>query len=340
MGLTTQLGERGWLPDGVLRAVVRRRLRARIRSIEHDTAAERDELISGLVAEMDQSPLAATADTSPAGSGRYAEELFGPALGRRRKSDCCFWPRGTPDLDAAEEAMLERTCANAGLEDGMEVLDLGWGLCPLALWVVERYPSSRAVAVTGGEGRQLAVERMVRERGLDRVEVVGAGFAELETEARFDRVFAIETFAGTRNYGELMRRIGGWLRPDGRALAQIACHRRWPYLLERGWPEASLWGQGLMPSDDLLYRFQGDLEIEHQWSFSGEHYQRTAEAWLARMDQRHGDILATLEESVAPPLARVWFRRWRILFLVWAEQFGFHRGQEWWVNHYLLRPRG
>ena len=44
--------------------------------------------------------------------------------------------------------MLALTCARAGVEDGMELLDLGCGWGSLSFWLAERYPSARVLAVS------------------------------------------------------------------------------------------------------------------------------------------------------------------------------------------------
>ena len=67
-------------------------------------------------------------------------DLFRLVLGPRLKYSCCHWPAGVASLADAEDAMLELTCARAGVEDGMEILDLGCGWGSLTFWLAERYP--------------------------------------------------------------------------------------------------------------------------------------------------------------------------------------------------------
>jgi len=96
---------------------------------------------------------------------------------------------------------------------------------------------------------------------------------------------------------------------------------------------------GLMPSDSWFYRFQDDLRVTRQWRWSGEHYQRTAEAWLDNMKRNRQELLPILAKIYPGQSPEVWYRRWRILFLAGAELFGARRGQEWWVSHYLFEPQ-
>jgi cyclopropane-fatty-acyl-phospholipid synthase len=74
---------------------------------------------------------------------------------------------------------------------------------------------------------------------------------------------------------------------------------------------------------------------------NGTHYARTAEAWLARLDERREEAVQALESGgLSPAEARLQAGRWRIFFLACAELFGFAGGEEWVVSHNLLRPAG
>ncbi len=341
MGLAIFLAERGWLPDGLVRLGIRRLLAERVRAIETDTESARQAAMSTLIQQLDRSPIALATDSPNRQHYEVPAELFRRVLGRHLKYSCGFWPAGTADLDAAEAAMLERTCDNAGLEDGMDILELGCGWGSLSLWMAERLPASRITAVSNSTSQKAFIDGIAAERGLDNIEVVTADMNDFDVDRTFDRVVSVEMFEHMRNYRELLTRVRRWLRPDGRLFVHIFCHRRYPYLFESrddsDWMATHFFTAGLMPSDDLLFRFDDQLRVERHYAFSGEHYQRTAEAWLRRLDGEREAVLALFREVYGED-HRLWYHRWRIFFMACAELFGFHRGQEWWVSHYLLAP--
>jgi cyclopropane-fatty-acyl-phospholipid synthase len=270
--------------------------------------------------------------------------LFRSVLGRHLKYSCCYWPAGVDSLDEAEAAALEQTCMRADIGNGMSVLELGCGWGSLTLWLGQHYPDSRITAVSNSRSQQAWILEQARLRGLGNIDVRVSDMNVFDTGECYDRVVSVEMFEHMRNYAELFRRIHGWLKPDGRFFMHIFCHRSTPYEFEdRGpsdWMSRHFFSGGMMPSDDLPLLFQDDLVLERRWRWHGGHYRRTAEAWLARMDNGRAEIWPLLENIYGTGQARKWWMRWRIFFMSCAELFGYDNGQQWWVGHYRFRRRG
>jgi cyclopropane-fatty-acyl-phospholipid synthase len=143
-----------------------------------------------------------------------------------------------------------------------------------------------------------------------------------------------------RNYRELFARLSHWLKPDGKFFMHIFCHRNTPYeFLDDGpsdWMGRHFFSGGIMPSDDLPLRFQEHLHLLRRDRWSGKHYEKTANAWLANMDSRKDRILPILTATYGAADAERWFQRWRIFFMACAELFAYNNGEEWFVSHYLF----
>ena len=335
-GAIDRLLDSGMLPDLVLRAGIRRLLRERLRSVDAGEAAKAE-----LVARMRSGPIALHAETANDQHYELPPEFFQAVLGRRLKYSSGYWPEGVDGLDGAEEAMLDLTCRRAGIEDGMQVLDLGCGWGSLSLWIAERYPRCRVLAVSNSEPQREFIESVRDRKGFGGVEVVTRDINAFDPGRRFDRVVSVEMFEHMRNYDLLLRRIATWLAPGGRLFVHVFCHREAAYFYEldgnHDWMARHFFTGGVMPSRDLLPRFRDDLEVVREWKVDGTHYERTLRAWLALMDARREEI-ERIFRGVYGDAAPAWVERWRIFFLACAELFGYRAGREWFVAHYLLRP--
>lgn len=333
--------ETGRLPDSLIRHGIRRLLRERLRHELRGGIEAQQQRLQGLVDELRSSPVALVPDVANEQHYEVPADFFRLSLGPRLKYSCCYWLEGVDALADAETAALEQTCAHAGLADGMDILELGCGWGSLSLWMAESFPGSQITAVSNSTPQREFIERRAAELGVQNLNVVTADMNEFSTDRRFDRVVSVEMFEHMRNYEELLRRIRGWMRSDARLFVHIFCHRSAAYPFEdRGsndWMARHFFTGGIMPSAHLLANFCQDLSVERQWHWSGQHYERTSNAWLAEMDANRDAILSAFQPVYGDDAAR-WFGRWRIFHMACAELFGFHDGDEWFVTHQLLRP--
>jgi len=341
--LALQLTERGVLPDRVVRAGIRRLVRARLAEIDaHDPAAAASRA-EDFAAAMRSAPVALLPHKANEQHYEVPSAFFGEVLGRRRKYSASWWPDGVVDLDAAEEAALAATAERAGLADGQRILELGCGWGSLTLWMAQRFPRARITAVSNSHSQRAHIEAEAYRHRFGNVRVVTTDVAQFRPDARFDRVVSVEMFEHLRNWPEIFRRVAGWLKADGRFFMHVFVHRSTPYAFEErddsDWMARHFFSGGMMPSDDLAPRFQDDLALRARWRWDGTHYARTAEAWLANMDARRERVWPILAQTYGAEHAALWWTRWRLFFMSCAELFAHDGGRQWWVAHYLFERR-
>jgi cyclopropane-fatty-acyl-phospholipid synthase len=328
------------LPDAALRAGIRGQLRARLRQQRRTAAGG---ALEAMVDELRRGPIAT--HTADANRQHYEvpTEFYHLVLGPRRKYSSGLWLRPDDDLTSSELAMLELYVARARITGGERILDLGCGWGSLSLFLAERFPHAEIVALSNSRTQKGHIDTRCAERGIDNVEVVTADINDFVPSGDFDRVLSIEMFEHMSNYRDLLRRIAGWLRPDGLLFVHHFAHREHAYPFDAGaanqWMARHFFSGGIMPSADLLERFPEHMSVARRWNVDGRHYQRTCEAWLARMTLRRDDVMRVLTEAYGAAEARKHYNYWRIFFMACAELFGYREGTEWFVVHALLTPR-
>lgn len=337
------MAERGLLPDWLIRVGIRRLCALRLREERAGDATAAWARFQHCLDALHDSPVAIHTDAANAQHYELPPGFFELCLGKRLKYSSGYFPTGHETLDQAEDAMLALYGERAQLADGQAILELGCGWGSLTLWLAQNFPRSRITAVSNSRPQREFILARCGALGLANVEVITQDVNRLDLEpARFDRCVSIEMFEHMRNYDTLLGKIATWLRPQGKLFVHIFCHRELMYPFETqgedNWMGRHFFTGGLMPCADTLLWFQRDLAIEQQWRLSGTHYEKTANAWLARHDANRDAVMRVLETTYANQ-APLWHQRWRMFWMACAELFGYRDGNEWLVAHLRFAKR-
>ena len=153
---------------------------------------------------------------------------------------------------------------------------------------------------------------------------------------------SIEMFEHMRNWRELLRRVADWLRPNGKAFVHVFSHRTLPYRFEGTWAADRFFTAGLMPSHDLLPRFQEHLNLVGDWIVPGDPLRPHARgvAGESRRPRRATPSRVLIDDGRSESEARRLLGGWRLFLLSTREIWRYRAGNRWLVSHYLLEPRG
>ncbi|MDX2157526.1 MAG: cyclopropane-fatty-acyl-phospholipid synthase family protein [Hyphomicrobiaceae bacterium] len=337
--LATRTIERAPVPDPLTRVGIRALVARASRGI-----AEFGATAEAFAAGMTGAPIARHADAANIQHYEVPSDFFGLVLGPQRKYSCCLYEADAGTLAQAEELALQRTAANAGLADGQSILELGCGWGSLTLLMAQRYPRAHITAISNSRSQRAFIEGRASTLGLTNVRVLTIDMNDLAQPGTFDRVVSIEMFEHMANWRELLGRIASWLAPGGRLLVHVFAHRSHAYRFDDAdaddWIAQHFFTGGIMPSHRLMHQFADILVVEREWQWSGTHYARTANDWLANLDCNEAAARRVLQPVYGADTS-LWLRRWRLFFLATAGLFGHRDGTEWGVSQYMMRrPEG
>ncbi len=334
----------GLLPDFVIRAGIRRFLKQKLDILKRENTQVKENL-ARFVEDLNRLPIAI--NTSDANIQHYElpPPFFKKVLGKRMKYSCAYF-KNAPDrnwqkaLDQAEEDMLDLYIERADIKSGQSILDLGCGWGSFTLYCAQKFPHSNLTAFSNSVSQRLFIESEASKMGLSNVKVLTGDIVEFQSEQKFDRIVSIEMLEHMKNYRLLFKKLSSWLNPEGKMFVHIFSHKDFAYHYDKSdendWMTEYFFSGGTMPCDHLFLYFQEDLIIQKHWVINGVHYQKTANAWLKKMDLYKSELFPFLEETYGKSKCKVWWNYWRVFFMACAELWGYQNGKEWQVSHYLF----
>ena len=336
-----QFSEKGLLPDFLIRLGIQSLLKKRLKSLLNDEDLINLSNKKKFIQNMDSSPIALVPDLANAQHYEIPSEFYNLCLGFHKKYSSCFWDKSTKNLEDAESLSLEITCRHAKLKDGQNILELGCGWGSLSLWMASHYPKSKITSVSNSASQKKYILNEAKKRNIKNLKIITCDMNDFSVKQKFDRVVSVEMIEHMRNHRELFNRISSWLKKNGLFFMHIFVHKSQPYLFkvedDDDWMSQYFFSGGMMPCEDLPLKFQEKMKIINKWKWSGQHYEKTANAWLKNIDSNKNKAMLILNKIYGKNDAYKWFQRWRIFFMACAELWGYKDGQEWYVSHYLFK---
>lgn len=335
--------EKNLIPDLLIRVGIRSLLKDRLEEENKGSLEKNQEHLNKYIESLKNSPIAI--NTSDANEQHYEvpTEFYKFVLGKRMKYSGGLWNKNVESLDVSEEDMLALSVERAEIKNGDSILELGCGWGSMSLYLAEKFPKSKIVAVSNSKTQKEYIDAAAKEKKIKNLTIITQDMNVFTTKDKFDKIVSVEMLEHMKNYQVLFKKISSFLKSGGKFFIHIFSHKDFAYPFEvrdeSDWMAKYFFTGGMMPSHNLFLHFQDDLSIEKQWTVDGTHYGKTSEAWLKNMDKNKSKILPIFEKTYGKENVTKWWVYWRVFFLACAELWDYDDGQEWIVSHYLFRKK-
>ena len=155
--LASELSEKGWVPDGIIRTGIRALLERRLVDIKSGDTQAASQQLHEFMQAMDKAPIAPLPEKANEQHYEVPAEFYRHVLGSHLKYSCGYWGKYTRELDASESLALGLTCEHAEIEDGMKILELGCGWGSLTLWMAKHYPNAQITAISNSASQRAMI---------------------------------------------------------------------------------------------------------------------------------------------------------------------------------------
>ncbi len=252
-----------------------------------------------------------------------SNDFFRLWLDQRMIYSCAYFESPGDSLERAQERKLDYICRKLRLQPGQRLLDIGCGWGGLVIHAVEHF-GVHAVGINLSE-QQIEVARdRIDKAGLqDKAVIELRDYREISASGEtYDAIVSVgmSEHVGRERLPDYFGAAYAALKPGGvflnHAISESVVAR--PDNRDGSFIEHYVFPDGDIPPIPLLLEAAESAGFEiRDLENLREHYALTLRRWLNRLDIRHVEALAFIDEAT--------FRIWR-LYLA-GSAYGFRRGQ-------------
>ncbi len=243
-------------------------------------------------------------------------EFYALWLDKNMVYSCAYFRTGEEDIDTAQEQKLDYICRKLRLQPGERLLDIGCGWGALVIHAAKHY-GVQALGITLSENQYRWANERIRQEGLEglaRVELLD--YREVDDHEGFDKLVSVGMFehVGEEMLPVYFQQAYRLLKPGGVFLNHgIARHANIPW-------QRNTFGDRYVFPDGELEPIWLTLKVAQETGFEvrdveslREHYARTLEHWVRRLEAHHEEALRFVDETT--------YRIWRLFMAGSAYNF-------------------
>lgn len=335
------LADKGLIPDPLIKMGIHYLCYKRLQEIKRQDPEMSLEKSLNLLREHEKYESIAI-ETEAANSQHYEipPKFFELVLGQNLKYSCSIFPNTNSPLTVAENHTLGLYTKRAEIDNNQDILDLGCGWGSLSFFIAKQFPSTNVTAVSNSKDQIEYITNKCKQSNINNITAIKQDVNSLVFDKKFDRVVSIEMMEHVKNHMSLFEKISSWLNDDGKLFIHIFTNIMSSYdfipVDDSDWMSKHFFSGGMMPADNYLLYHQKNLKIDSHWRVNGKHYEQTSKCWLENMDKNKEQILSLFKEVYKDEYI-TFFHRWRIFFMSCEKLFGYNKGREWMVSHYLFK---
>jgi cyclopropane fatty-acyl-phospholipid synthase-like methyltransferase len=235
-------------------------------------------------------------------------------------------------VETANIAVIEDKLNLSELENGANILDLecSWG--GVLLHYAFKYPDLNFI---GYSKFPECVEYITKVNVCKNLKIFQRGIHEgIDDTIKYDRIISIDDINTFGDYETYFQIISENLKDDGFLYLQTITHRENTIAINKTNMFSHFFtgnGDYVIPSINLFYQFQDDLNITNMECIPGIYRANMVNMWLGNLERNRDTIIAMFLKD-----KEYVYEQWRLIYLIISECLSSNNGREFTSTSYIM----